>query len=107
MGLIEPHYPNTGKGRQPLGLEKMLRIWAGGGFIGQWRRVIRASALHVVAVPLMNDIGEAKTPFALLVDSTGQPRMSLRAWEVRNNPLEVQEAIISVARTLLNGGDIP
>ena len=25
--LIEPHYPKAGKGRQPLGLEKMLRIY--------------------------------------------------------------------------------
>ena len=32
MALIEPHYPNTGKGRQPLGLEKMLRIY----FVQQW-----------------------------------------------------------------------
>jgi IS5 family transposase len=27
MVLIEPHYPKAGKGRQPLGLEKMLRIY--------------------------------------------------------------------------------
>jgi hypothetical protein len=27
MGLIEPHYPKAGQGRQPLGLEKMLRIY--------------------------------------------------------------------------------
>ena len=27
MALIEPHYPKKGKGRQPLGLEKMLRIY--------------------------------------------------------------------------------
>ena len=26
LGLIEPHYPKAGNGRQPLGLEKMLRI---------------------------------------------------------------------------------
>jgi transposase, IS5 family len=26
IGLIEPHYPKAGRGRQPLGLEKMLRI---------------------------------------------------------------------------------
>lgn len=26
-GLIEPHYPKAGRGRQPLGLEKMLRIY--------------------------------------------------------------------------------
>jgi IS5 family transposase len=32
MALIEPHYPSTGKGRQPLGLEKMLRIY----FVQQW-----------------------------------------------------------------------
>ncbi len=25
--LIEPHYPKAGRGRQPLGLEKMLRIY--------------------------------------------------------------------------------
>jgi IS5 family transposase len=24
--LIEPYYPRAGQGRQPLGLEKMLRI---------------------------------------------------------------------------------
>jgi len=27
MQLIEPHYPKAGRGRQPLGLEKMLRIY--------------------------------------------------------------------------------
>ena len=27
MELIEPHYPKAGRGRQPLGLEKMLRIY--------------------------------------------------------------------------------
>jgi IS5 family transposase len=31
-GLIEPHYPKAGQGRQPLGLEKMLRIY----FVQQW-----------------------------------------------------------------------
>src|SRR5947208_16654616 len=30
--LIEPHYPKGGQGRQPLGLEKMLRIY----FLQQW-----------------------------------------------------------------------
>jgi transposase, IS5 family len=30
--LIEPHYPKAGNGRQPLGLEKMLRIY----FLQQW-----------------------------------------------------------------------
>src|SRR5271154_736472 len=32
LGLIEPHYPKAGNGRQPLGLEKMLRIY----FRQQW-----------------------------------------------------------------------
>ena len=32
LGLIEPHYPKAGNGRQPLGLEKMLRIY----FLQQW-----------------------------------------------------------------------
>jgi transposase, IS5 family len=27
MVLIEPHYPKAGKGRQPVGIEKMLRIY--------------------------------------------------------------------------------
>lgn len=27
LELIEPHYPKAGRGRQPLGLEKMLRIY--------------------------------------------------------------------------------
>ena len=27
LGLIEPFYPKAGNGRQPLGLEKMLRIY--------------------------------------------------------------------------------
>jgi IS5 family transposase len=30
--LIEPYYPKAGNGRQPLGLEKMLRIY----FLQQW-----------------------------------------------------------------------
>jgi len=30
--LIDPHYPKAGNGRQPLGLEKMLRIY----FLQQW-----------------------------------------------------------------------
>lgn len=32
LALIEPHYPMAGRGRQPLGLEKMLRIY----FVQQW-----------------------------------------------------------------------
>jgi IS5 family transposase len=32
MKRIEPHYPRAGAGRQPLGLEKMLRIY----FLQQW-----------------------------------------------------------------------
>ena len=32
IGLIQPHYPKAGQGRQPLGLEKMLRIY----FLQQW-----------------------------------------------------------------------
>lgn len=32
LSLIEPHYPKAGRGRQPLGLEKMLRIY----FVQQW-----------------------------------------------------------------------
>lgn len=32
LALIEPHYPEAGEGRQPLGLEKMLRIY----FLQQW-----------------------------------------------------------------------
>src|ERR1700733_9963110 len=32
LALIEPHYPKAGQGRQPLGLEKMLRIH----FLQQW-----------------------------------------------------------------------
>ena len=32
LALIEPHYPKAGAGRQPLGLEKMLRIY----FLQQW-----------------------------------------------------------------------
>jgi hypothetical protein len=30
--LIEPHYPKAGQGRQPLGLERVLRIY----FLQQW-----------------------------------------------------------------------
>jgi IS5 family transposase len=32
LALIAPHYPKAGRGRQPLGLEKMLRIY----FVQQW-----------------------------------------------------------------------
>ena len=30
--LIEPHYPKAGNGRQPVGVERMLRIY----FLQQW-----------------------------------------------------------------------
>ena len=32
LALIEPYYPKAGRGRQPLGLEKMLRIYC----LQQW-----------------------------------------------------------------------
>jgi IS5 family transposase len=32
LALVEPYYPKAGRGRQPLGLEKMLRIY----FLQQW-----------------------------------------------------------------------
>jgi IS5 family transposase len=32
LGLIEPHYPKGGRGRPPLGLEKMLRVY----FLQHW-----------------------------------------------------------------------
>ena len=32
VALIEPHYPNTGKGRPPIGVERMLRVH----FLQQW-----------------------------------------------------------------------
>src|SRR5713226_9738814 len=32
VALIAPHYPKAGRGRQPLGLEKMLRIYC----VQQW-----------------------------------------------------------------------
>jgi len=32
LRLIEPYYPKAGNGRQPLGLERMLRIY----FVQQW-----------------------------------------------------------------------
>jgi len=32
LAVIEPHYPKAGRGRQPLGLERMLRIY----FVQQW-----------------------------------------------------------------------
>jgi len=32
LKLIEPHYPKAGKGRQPMGLNVMLRIYC----LQQW-----------------------------------------------------------------------
>lgn len=32
LGVIAPHYPKPGRGRPPLGLEKMLRVY----FVQQW-----------------------------------------------------------------------
>jgi transposase, IS5 family len=32
VALIEPHYPKSGRGRRPMGLEKMLRIY----FLQHW-----------------------------------------------------------------------
>jgi len=35
--LIEPHYPKAGKGRQPVGLGIMLRIY----FLQHWFQLVR------------------------------------------------------------------
>src|SRR5690606_6684477 len=32
LALVEPHYPKRGRGRPPLGLEKMLRVY----FLQHW-----------------------------------------------------------------------
>ena len=40
LALIEPYYPKAGRGRQPLGLEKMLRIY----FLQQWVSRISVSS---------------------------------------------------------------
>ena len=32
VALVEPHYPASGKGRPPVGVERMLRIY----FLQQW-----------------------------------------------------------------------
>jgi len=40
LGLIAPHYPKAGNGRQPLGMEKMLRIY----FLQQWFNLSDAQA---------------------------------------------------------------
>ena len=37
LALIAPYYPKAGQGRQPLGLEKMLRIY----FLQQWFNLSR------------------------------------------------------------------
>jgi len=34
VSLIEPYCPNTGKGRPPIGVERMLRIY----FLQQWKQ---------------------------------------------------------------------
>ena len=43
--LIEPHYPKAGQGRQPLGLEKMLRIYfcSSGSICRTHRRRMRST----------------------------------------------------------------
>src|SRR5947199_2990230 len=62
LRLIEPHYPKAGRGRQPLGLEKMLRIY----FVQQWFNLSdpqaedslyeRESILRFVGVELGDDV---------------------------------------------------
>jgi transposase, IS5 family len=44
IALIEPHYPKAGQGRQPLGLEKMLRIY----FLQQWFNLSDPQAEDVI-----------------------------------------------------------
>jgi IS5 family transposase len=44
LALIEPHYPKAGQGRQPLGLEKMLRIY----FLQQWFNLSDPQAEDVI-----------------------------------------------------------
>jgi transposase, IS5 family len=44
LKLIEPHYPKPGNGTQPLGLEKMLRIY----FVQQWFNLSDPAAAEAV-----------------------------------------------------------
>jgi hypothetical protein len=46
VALLAPHYPKAGKGRQPLGLEKMLRIYF---YRGLAKNTARAFALFALA----------------------------------------------------------
>src|SRR5436853_3253395 len=84
--LIEPHYPKAGQGRQPLGLEKMLRIY----FLQQWFNLSDPQAEDAIydsesmrrfaRVELGDDVVSRTRvrfcAFATCSSSTGSPRAS-------------------------------
>jgi IS5 family transposase len=50
--LIEPHYPKAGRGRQPVGLERMLRMY----FLANWFNLVdEACEEALYDVPLFRD----------------------------------------------------
>src|SRR5260370_21618600 len=68
LAMIEPYYPKAGQGRQPLGLEKMLRIY----FLQQWFNLSDPQAedaiydseskRRVAGDALAGDAGPVETP---------------------------------------------
>ena len=50
-GVIEPHYPQGKRGRPPIGIERMLRIY----FLQQWY-ALADEALDTLQAPLDGDV---------------------------------------------------
>ena len=72
--MIEPHYPKAGRGRQPLGLEKMLRM-AGGEDEPQHVIVdhLIQRVLQRVSKPLLLKLQLAGNLFVLLYEHAAAP----------------------------------
>lgn len=59
--VVEPHYPNPGNGRPPVGLERMLRMH----FVQHWFNLADAACEDVLTIPCTTiDLFKSCAPFA-------------------------------------------
>jgi len=103
--LIAPHYPKAGNGRQPIGLERMLRIY----FLQQWFSLsdpMAEEALHdseamrrFARVTLGEDVTEDETAILRFPHLLEQHTASARQADLRHDPAPVdREAAVAADR---------
>jgi transposase, IS5 family len=105
LRLIGPHYPKAGNGRQPLGLEKMLRIY----FVQQWFNLSDPQAedslydsesiRRFVRIELSEDVVPDETTILRF-------RHLLEKYELTAKIFDLVKELLAAKRLLLKSGTI-